>query len=1030
VSAILGVLKAGAGYLPLDPEHPSERLHFMLADAGASLIVSERRLLERLGDLDAAAVCLDSEAAQLEALSPANPATAVAPENLAYVIYTSGSTGQPKGVQVEHRQIARLFGATDEWFGFGPSDVWTLLHSYAFDVSVWELWGALAHGGQLVISPVWTTRSPEALAALVVSRKATVLCATPSLFGAAQDELLRHASALVLRYIVFAGEALRPSTLCSSFERFGAGGPRLVNMYGPTETTVYATYRPLGAGDCEQEASPIGVPIPDLSVYVLDGKGMPVPDRVAGELYVGGAGVTRGYFNRPELTAERFIENPFGRGRLYRTGDIAIRLPDGQLEFRGRSDDQVKIRGFRIELGEIEATLREHPAVRDCAAVAVEVVPGDTRLAAYVVAADDHAPDGEQLREELLGHLEQRLPSYMVPAAVTMLGAIPLTRNGKIDRRALPAPGWERQAVAGFLEPGTPTERTVAEVWQEVLAIERVGAQDNFFNLGGHSLLAARVVTQVRERCGAEISVRALFQRPRLREFAAAVDAARATDAAPHSPPDSTGLDSTHALEPARRAPGAHPLSYQQEQLLYSDQLTPGSVTYNGALATRVDGPLDVSALYGALSEVFRRQEALRTVLVWSAQATPRQVVLDEWKVDLPVIDLSELAGGEQEGELARLLTEHARRPFDLAGELMLRTTLFRLGRETHVILFAPHHVAFDAWAVEVLYREIGELYAATLERRDPRLPELPLQYRDFAAWQRDRLRGDLLRDELDFWRMHLAGAPTVTQLPTGRPRAAVQSFEGATHHFVLDRELTEAVHELCGATGVTPYMLLLAAFGTLLYRASGQDDIMFGGPMANRQRPGLEHLIGFFANTVVVRVRLGGNPTFDELLTRVRDSVLASYEHQEVPLELVVEAIRPRRDPAVHPLFQVNFRVRVGDAPRLELAGTRTQPVPVDLGLARFELALELHVLEERIEAKLNYNIELFDQPTVQLMASDFESALRTLTADPHTRLLSLQLASAQGQDGADLGISGPAGASAAIRRFRQARSSGRSRS
>jgi hypothetical protein len=441
-------------------------------------------------------------------------------------------------------------------------------------------------------------------------------------------------------------------------------------------------------------------------------------------------------------------------------------------------------------------------------------------------------------------------------------------------------------------------------------------------------------------------------------------------------------------------------------------------VTYNAALAWRVVGPLDVQALHGALTEVFRRQQALRTVFVWGAQATPSQVVIDEWSVELPVVDLSKLSGEERARELARLLTEHARTPFDLARELMLRTTLFRIGPEEHVILFAPHHIAFDAWAVEVLYREVGELYSAALERRDPQLPELPLQYRDFSAWQRDRLKGELLANELDFWRTQLAGAPTVTSLPADRPRAAEQTYEGATHHSILAPELTDAVRELCAASGVTPYMLLLAAFATLLYRASGQDDILFGGPMANRQQPGLEHLIGFFANTIVVRVRLGGNPTFEELLMRVRDSVLASYEHQEVPLELVVEAVRPDRDPAVHPLFQVNFRVRVGDAPALELEGTQTQPVPVDLGLARFELALELHVLEEGIEAELNYSTALFDESTVQRLAGDFESVLRTLTAHPHTRLLGVQLASEpMTEDGR-----GAPRAGAGIRRFRRA--------
>jgi amino acid adenylation domain-containing protein len=1035
VVAILGVLKAGGAYLPLDPEHPRERLDFVIADAGAKVLVSEQRLLERLGELDAATVCLDRDAAALERQSASDPDSGATVENLAYVIYTSGSTGKPKGVQVEHRQVARLFSATDEWFGFGPTDVWALLHSYAFDFSVWELWGALAHGGRLVVSPMWTTRSPQALAQLIADAGVTVLNATPSLFAAIQDELLRRAVQLELRWVVFGGEALRPPTLRPWFERYNDGGPTLVNMYGITETTVHVTYRPLRASDCEREASPVGVPIPDLSVYVLDERGGPVPQGVAGELYVGGAGVARGYLNRPELTAQRFLESPFGPGRLYRTGDVATRLADGQLEFKGRADDQVKIRGFRIELGEIESTLREHPAVGDCAVAAIEAADGDLRLAAYVVAREGDAQhaengDGARLREQLMDHLERRLPGYMMPAALTLLERIPLTRNGKTDRKALPAPSWEQQGGVGFVEPQTPTEATIAAIWQSVLAVEQVGAQDNFFHLGGHSLLAARVATQVRKRCEAEISVRTLFERPTLCEFAAAVEATRAAHAAAPEANDAIPARETEAND-AIPASGKEvavggvtqgPLSFPQQQLLFFDQLTPGSVTYNAALAWRVEGPLDVEALRAALAEIFERQQALRTVFAWGAdEAAPRQVVLERHELELGVVDLSRHADQEREAELERSLLERARRPFDLAAEPMLRTTLFCLGPDEHVVLLAAHHIAFDAWAVEVLYRELGELYAAAVESRQPQLPELTLQYLDFATWQRERLRGEPLEDELDFWRAQLAGAPTIAQLPVDRPRGAEQTFAGASHRFALDCELATGVRELCARTGVTPYMLLLAAFATLLYRSSGQDDILLGGPMANRQLPGIGNLIGFFANTVVVRARLGGNPTFEELLTRVRDSVLASYEHQEVPLELVVEAVRPERDPAVNPLFQVNFRVRVGEPARLELAGARTHAVPVDLGLARFELSFELHLLDERIEAELNYNSALFDRGTVERLSDDFEALLRTLLARPDARLLSVPLAS-------DLATRGRAdGATpATIGRFRRARPAG----
>jgi amino acid adenylation domain-containing protein len=1022
IVAILGVLKAGAAYLPLDPEHPRERLEFVLGDARPKALVTEQRQLARLGELDLTAVCVDGDAAALELLSTENPSTAVTTENLAYVIYTSGSTGRPKGVQIEHRQVARLFSATERWFGFGPEDVWILLHSYAFDFSVWELWGALAHGGQLILSPVWTTRSPQALTALVADRGVTVLNATPSLFVATQDELLGNACELSLRLVIFGGEALRPSALRPWFQHFDDRGPALVNMYGITETTVHVTYRPLEAADCDSEASPVGVPIPDLSVYVLDAKGAPVPGGVAGELYVGGAGVARGYLNRSELTAERFIESPFGTGRLYRTGDVAARDADGQLEFRGRADDQVKIRGFRIELGEIESALREHPRVSDCVAVAAQVAPGDTRLAAYVVA-DGAGAAVAPLPEELTGHLEQRLPAYMLPAALMMVERIPLTRNGKVDRRALPPPSWELGDGAGFLEPQGATEVAVAEVWREVLAVERIGAQDNFFSLGGHSLLAARVATETRKRLEVEISVRTLFERPVLRDFATALDAARALGVAgrggkvlsPPTPPEPSRGDRTTA---AGTAATLHPLSFPQQQLLFFDQLAPGSVIYNAALAWRLVGPLDAEALADALAEVFRRHEALRTVFVWGERATPSQVVPDRWNVPLAHFDLSEQTGSLQEERLARLLVEQAREPFDLGRDPMLRTTLFRLAPERHTILFAAHHIAFDAWAVEVLYRELSEIYAAKLQRRAPKLQRLDLQYRDFAAWQRGHLQGKLLEDELDFWRAHLAGAPALTQLPVDRPRPAEQTFAGATHRFTLDSQLADAVRELCATTGVTPYVLLLAAFATLLYRGSGQDDILFGGPMANRQLAGIEHLIGFFANTVVVRLRLDGNPTFTELLARARDSMLASYEHQQTPLELVVDATRPERDPGVHPLFQVNFRVRVGEPPGVELAGTRSEPVEVDLGLARFDLSLELSLHEDRIEGELTYNVAMFDQRTAERMAGDLGSLLRTLTAQPDTRLLAVRLACEQssGRDDDD----GP-GTSAGIRGFRR---------
>jgi amino acid adenylation domain-containing protein len=975
VIAILGVLKAGAAYVPLDPAYPRERLAFVLVDTGAPLLVTRHDLLDRLPEHQAHSVLLDRDAAAIAACGREDPSSGATPENLAYVIYTSGSTGLPKGVMVEHRNIARLFSATDEWYGFGESDVWVLLHSYAFDFSVWELWGALAYGGRLVISPLWTTRSPQALAQLVAGNGVTVMNATPSLFVVLQEELLRLADELALRCVVFGGEALVPAALRSWFEHFGDGGPQLVNMYGITETTVHVTYRPLEAADCDRDRSPIGVPIPDLSLHLLDPRGAPVPPGVPGELYVGGAGVARGYLNRPELTAERFVESPFGHGRLYRTGDLARRMSDGELDFRGRIDDQVKVRGFRIELGEVEAAIREAPGVGDCAVVAVEASPGDTRLAAYVVSGE-----GEQSSDAVAEHLRHKLPEYMVPASIMFLDRLPLTRNGKTDRNALPSPVWEVHAQTGSSALGTPTEELVGEIWKAVLGVDRIGREDNFFNLGGHSLLAARVATQIRERSRIDLSVRALFEHPTLGGLAERVDAARPTGA------DDPGAERATDMREA-------PLSFQQEQLLFFDALEPGSATYNATLALRVRGELDLDALREALAAVIDRHEALRTVLILD-ERSGRQTVLDPAPPELELVEVSDRAG------LGDLLIERGRRPFDLAKDPMLRTTVFALAPQESVIQFQTHHIAFDAWAVEVFYRDFGECYRAALERRTPELPELPAQYRDFALRQRRQLTGELLQAELDFWRAQLAGAPTVVKLPIDKPRPPALMFDGESYTVVLDDGLAAAVRDLCQSRGVTPYMLLLAAFATLLYRHSGQDDILLGGPMANREQPGLEHLVGFFANTVVVRARLAGNPTFAELLEGVRESVLRSYEHQEIPLPMVVDAVSPERRPGVNPLVQVNFRVRVGDPPVPELPGARCEPLTVELGLARFELALELH-LTEGLEAELTWNTALFERATIVRLAADFEGILRQALADPGVRLLSLHLTEPVGTPG-----------------------------
>ena len=974
VVAVLAVLKAGGAYVPLDPEYPAERLAFVLSDCDAAVLVTQEPLLDRFVEsAPATVVCVDRDRTLIERESAEDPSPAARPENLAYVIYTSGSTGQPKGVLVEHRNVARLFTATDAWFAPGPQDTWTLLHSYAFDFSVWEIWGALLHGGTLVVVPAWTARSPDALARLLVSERATVLNVTPSLFMTAMDELLAVGDDLGLRLVIFGGEALHTRLLAPWFERMSDQRPQLVNMYGITETTVHVTYRPLTAADARRDGSPIGRPILDLDLHVLDAKLQPVPSGVAGELFVGGAGVTRGYLNRPELTEQRFIASPFGAGRLYRTGDRARCSAGGELLFEGRLDDQVKIRGFRIELGEVQAALAADAEVAECAVIADSEGSGDTRLAAYVVPARGDA-DPASLRAALREGLRDKLPEYMVPSSFTLLESLPLTTNGKLDRRALPAPAEDRAAHEPT-PPRTELERELAEVWRELLGVELVGVDDDFFELGGHSLLAAQLAARVRARVGASLSVRDVFEEPTVAGQARRIEAAR------DSGPDPGEAAPAPAIG-ARRAGEAWPLSSSQQQLWLIDQWDPGAPTYNVSMAFRVRGALDLDALRSAAAGVLARHEALRTVVeVRDDQPVP--VLLEGPRLELETIDLS----GRSQDEVLEAVSNLARRPFDLARDPLLRCSAIRTGEEDRILLIETHHIAFDGLSERILLDELAALYRG----RTP--PELPLQFGDFASWQHDWLGHEEARHELDWWRRHLAGARTSIELPVDRPRPEGRRFTGASHDLALPGDLAAATRRLCREEGATPYMLILAALATLLYRVTGQDDVLVGSPVANRMSPELEALIGFFSNTLVFRVRMGGNPTFRELLDRVREMALDVYAHQGVPFEKIVEAVAPEREPGVNPLFQVNLRVSTASRPALELPGLEIAPLKVDSGLSRFDLALDVDVLEDGVSGYFRYNRDIFEPATIARLAEELAAFLGDALAEPDRALLSFDL-------------------------------------
>ncbi|HLE82919.1 MAG TPA: amino acid adenylation domain-containing protein, partial [Thermoanaerobaculia bacterium] len=720
VVAVLGILRAGGAYVPLDPAAPEERLRFLVADSGAPVVVTVAGLA---GAVPAGArrVCLDTEAEALAAEPAAAPAVAVAPDELAYVIYTSGSTGRPKGSLVSHANVQRLLAATEAWFGFTAGDVWTLFHSYAFDFSVWELWGALAYGGRLVVVPYWVSRAPEAFRELLARERVTVLNQTPSAFrqlAAADEAAGAPAGELALRTVIFGGEALEPASLAPWLERHGDERPRLVNMYGITETTVHVSYRPVAAADLAGgAASPVGVPIPDLQIHLLDPWMNLVPAGVPGEIHVGGAGLARGYHGRPALTAERFVPDPFAAGdggrRLYRSGDLARRLPDGGLDFLGRIDQQVKIRGFRIELGEIEAVLSHHPAVGQVAVVAREgAAPGDLRLVAYVVPAPGTTPRLGELRE----HAGRSLPDYMVPAAFVLLDALPLTVNGKLDRRALPAPEETDRlgSEAAGEPPATPTEELLAGLWARLLGVERVSRSDDFFELGGHSLLATRVASRTRELLGVEAPLRELFENPTLAAMAAAFDRARRSGAGEGPPP----------LAPLPRegeAPWALPLSFAQERLWFLDRLHPGSAAYNIPAAVRLEGELDAGALVAALQGVVRRHETLRTRF-GAAGGAPVQWVAAAGALPVERVDLSALAPETREERARALVRERARRPFDLAAGPLARALLVTLGPREHLLALTVHHIVSDGWSMGVLVREVAALYAAAAAGREPAL--------------------------------------------------------------------------------------------------------------------------------------------------------------------------------------------------------------------------------------------------------------------------------------------------------------------
>ncbi|MBL0388673.1 amino acid adenylation domain-containing protein [Tumebacillus sp. ITR2] len=949
IAVLLGVLKAGGAYLPLDPEYPEDRISFTLEDSQVRWLVIDQVLMDRMkfsGDVLGA----DDLLAEHTGSSFEHGTAEVRAENLAYVIYTSGTTGRPKGVMIEHRQVVQLMTHEPKKFSFSERDVWTMFHSFCFDFSVWEMYGALLTGGKLVVVPKEVARDPQAFAKLVSHEEVTVLNQTPSAFYALQQAVLdQQQLSLSVRVVIFGGEALKPALLKSWKSRWPQTS--FVNMYGITETTVHVTYKEIGDAEMERNLSAIGQPLPTYAAYVFDEQKRLVPTGVPGELYVGGAGVARGYLNRPELTAERFVENPYRPGeRLYRSGDLVRLLPTGELEYRGRIDHQVKIRGYRIETGEIEHRLQQLDFVEEAVVLAVADVQGTNELCAYVVTSQD--VEVQQLR----GHLAQDLPAYMIPAHFVRLERMPLTSNGKVDRRALPKPDESQRIGTVYVAPVDALEMELAALWQDVLRVERVGAEDDFFALGGHSLNATTLVARIAKQLGREVPLAQFFATPTLRGLADVLRRSSKADAVRIAPVAQTDV---------------YPVTSAQKRLLLLQELDGVDTSYNMPAAFLLEGQVDRERLTRAFQQLTARHESLRTEFDWHGKE-PVQRVCE----DIP-FELLQIEGG-LEGWVS---------PFDLTCAPLWRAGLWTQEESRHVLVLDMHHIISDGVSMTLLIQDLIALYAGET------LPELELQYKDYAVKEQELHNREAMRVHESYWLQKFQGGAPILQMPFDRPRPAVKSFAGSLVSFRAEAALSAKLDAFARQTGTTLYMLLVAAFTALLYKHGGQEDIVIGTPVAGRLHADVEPIVGLFVNTLALRNQVNPEASFAKFLHEVKSNTLKALEHQAYPLDQLVNALEVPRDLSRNALFDVMFALQNFAGARIELDGLSIRPYEIEQTTSRMDLTLMAEERDEGLHFVFEYSTALFDRRTIENLAARFLVLLERVTADADVKMKDLDV-------------------------------------